>query len=66
MDAFSQSDEPVYDVVMAHIGNLPALPLTGGDTWTEAGGSRLTPAPAVRDTSAVFCKVESLPQGISR
>jgi hypothetical protein len=56
--AFTHSAEAVYDFVTnpdnwtktypgsAHIGKLPRLP---------ANWARLTPAPAVHDTLAVFC-----------
>ena len=72
--AFTQSAETVYDFVTnpenwtktypgsAHIGNLPALPLKVGDTWTEAGpdGDRIFSwqlAAAVRPSFFVFTSV---------
>lgn len=75
--AFSQSAETVYDFVTnpenwtktypgsAHIGNLPALPLKVGDTWTEAGpdGDRIFSwqlAAAVRPSLFVFTSVGRL------
>jgi hypothetical protein len=75
--AFTQSAETVYDFVTnpenwtktypgsAHIGDLPQVPLTVGDTWTEAGpdGDRIFTwqlAAAVRPSLFVFTSLGRL------